>query len=301
MHVAVLGPGAIGSVFGGRLARSGVDVTLVGRPGAHVDALRTDGLRLTLPDETTERVPVDVTTDADTVDSVAVVLVCVKAYDTRSALADAEHLLTDADVCTFQNGLGNPETLAEFVPASRVLAGTTSHGATLEAPGHVRHAGVGDTYVGNYFADTDTTATALARALTDAGIETTVVADAERAVWEKVLVNVGINAVTALAGVPNGRLADTDPGERVLRRAVEEAASVADAEGVSLTVDPVAAASRVARRTAENVSSMRQDLERGRKTEIDALNGEIVARGRDHGIETPVNETLTDLVRLAQT
>lgn len=300
MRVAVLGPGAIGSLFGGRLARSSVDVTLVGRPGAHVDALHQSGLRLTLPDGTTERVDADVTTDPDTVGSVDVVLVCVKAYDTRRALSSADALLEDAAVCTFQNGLGNPETIAEFVPESRVLAGTTSHGATLEAPGHVRHAGVGDTAVGNYFADTDTTTTALARALTDAGIETTVVANARRAVWEKVLVNVGINAATALARVPNGRLADTDPGERVLRRAVEEAAAVADAEGIELSTDPVAAGLRVARRTAENRSSMRQDLERGRKTEIEALNGEIVARGRDHGIETPVNETLTNLVRLAQ-
>ncbi|QDX39598.1 ketopantoate reductase family protein [Salarchaeum sp. JOR-1] len=300
MRVAVLGPGAIGSLFGGRLDRSGVDVTLVGRPGDHVTALARDGLRLTLPDGTTERVPVDVTTHPDSVGPVDVVLVCVKAYDTRSALADADALLDGAAVCTFQNGLGNAETIAEFVPASRVLAGTTSHGATLEAPGHVRHAGVGDTVVGNYVTDTSEAATALARALTDAGIETDVVADAARAVWEKVLVNAGINAATALAGVPNGRLADTDPGERVLRRAVEEAAAVADAEGIELTTDPVAAASRVARRTAENRSSMRQDLDRGRRTEIDALNGEIVSRGRDHGIDTPVNETLTDLVRLAE-
>jgi len=299
MRVAVLGPGAVGSLFGGRLALSGVDVTLVGRPGAQVDALR-DGFTLTLPDGTMERVAVDVTTDPDTVGPVDIVLVCVKAYDTRSALADAEPLLADAAVCTLQNGLGNAEIIAEFVPDSRVLAGTTSHGATLEAPGHVRHAGVGDTVVGNYFTDTDTTTTALAHALTDAGIETEVVADAERAVWKKVLVNVGINAATALARVPNGRLADTDSGERVLRRAVEEAAAVADAEGVELTTDPVNAASRVARRTAENVSSMRQDLERGRRTEIESLNGEIVDRGREHDIETPVNETLTDLVRLAE-
>ncbi|MGB9986292.1 ketopantoate reductase family protein [Salarchaeum japonicum] len=299
MRVAVLGPGAVGSLFGGRLALSGVDVTLVGRPGAQVDALR-DGLTLTRPDGRTERVAVDVTTDPGAADPVDIVLVCVKAYDTRSALADAEPLLADAAVCTLQNGLGNAETIAEFVPDSRVLAGTTSHGATLEAPGHVRHAGVGDTVVGNYFTSTDATTTALAHALTDAGIETEVVADAERAVWEKVLVNVGINAATALARVPNGRLADTDSGERVLRRAIEEAAAVADAEGVELTTDPVNAASRVARRTAENVSSMRQDLERGRRTEIESLNGEIVDRGREHDIETPVNETLTDLVRLAE-
>jgi len=299
MHVSVLGPGALGSMFGGHLARAGVDVTLVGRPGPHVDALG-DGLHLTLPDGHTETVDVAVTTDPAAAAPADVVLVCVKSYDTEDALSGARELLADADVCTFQNGLGNAETIAEFVPRARVLAGTTSHGATLEAPGHVRHAGYGDTRVGRFFAENDDRVRALAAALTNAGIDTDVVADARAAVWEKVLVNVGINAATALARVPNGRLADTDAGTRLVQRAVREAERVADAEGVDLSEDPVEASLRVARETAANHSSMYQDLDRDRKTEIDSLNGEIVGRGRDHGVETPVNETLTDLVRLAQ-
>jgi len=299
MHVSVLGPGAVGSMFGGHLARAGVDVTLVGRPGPHVDALN-DGLRLTLPDGHTETVDVAVTTDPAAAAPADVVLVCVKSYDTEDALSGARELLADADVCTFQNGLGNAETIAEFVPRARVLAGTTSHGATLEAPGHVRHAGYGDTRVGRFFAENDDRVRALADALTNAGIDTDVVADARAAVWEKVLVNVGINAATALARVPNGRLADTDAGTRLVQRAVREAERVADAEGVDLSEDPVEVSLRVARETAANHSSMYQDLDRDRKTEIDSLNGEIVGRGRDHGVETPVNETLTDLVRLAQ-
>jgi len=299
MHVSVLGPGAVGSMFGGHLARAGIDVTLVGRAGPHVDALG-DGLRLTLPDGHTETVDVAVTTDPAAAAPADVVLVCVKSYDTEDALSGARELLADADVCTFQNGLGNAETIAEFVPRARVLAGTTSHGATLEAPGHVRHAGYGDTRVGRFFAENDDRVRALAAALTNAGIDTDVVADARAAVWEKVLVNVGINAATALARVPNGRLADTDAGTRLVQRAVREAERVADAEGMDLSEDPVEASLRVARETAANHSSMYQDLDRDRKTEIDSLNGEIVGRGRDHGVETPVNQTLTDLVHLAQ-
>ena len=161
MHVSVLGPGAVGSMFGGHLARAGVDVTLVGRPGPHVDALN-DGLRLTLPDGHTETVDVAVTTDPAAAAPADVVLVCVKSYDTEDALSGARELLADADVCTFQNGLGNAETIAEFVPRARVLAGTTSHGATLEAPGHVRHAGYGDTRVGRFFAENDDRVRALA-------------------------------------------------------------------------------------------------------------------------------------------
>lgn len=296
---AVLGAGSMGSLFAGRLAASGADVVLVGR-GEHLDAVASEGLTIVEPAGGDVDVDVATTSDPrDAADATALVL-CVKAYDTEAALKDAAPMLDiSTDVVTFQNGLGNAETIAGFVPRERVVVGTTSHGAYIPAPGVVRHAGVGDTVLGRFFAPNDGRVETYADDLTAAGIETAVTETPERAVWAKVLVNAGINPATALADVPNGALVD-DAGGRVLESAVREGVRVAVAEGVDL--DPEMAVERtraVAKRTAENTSSMRQDRLRGRRTEIEALNGEIARRGEEYEIETPVNATLADLVRLA--
>ncbi|MGB9963443.1 ketopantoate reductase family protein [Halobacterium hubeiense] len=300
MRVVVLGAGSLGSLLAGALERTDADVTLLGRESDHVRRVRADGLRLTRPDGSEDAVPVDVATDEGVTEDADLLVVCVKSYDTADAMAGVAPHLDGADVLTLQNGLGNAETVADYVPRERVLAGTTTHGAVLEAPGHVRHAGRGDTTVGRYFAANDARVDAVADCLTRAGIETTVADDPEAAVWTKVLVNAGINAATALARVPNGALVDSESGERVLRRAVAEGAAVARAEGVPVPDDAVERTREVAERTASNRSSMRQDVERGRPTEVEALNGALVRRGESHGVETPVNETLADLVRLAE-
>jgi len=299
MRIGVLGAGAMGSLFAARLAGTDAAVTLLAHESEHVAAIRRDALALERPDGSRERRPVPVVTSPADAPAFDAVLVLVKSTDTASAADEWYEALADAAVCTLQNGLGNAETLAARVPRERVLAGTTSHGAVVERPGLVRHAGVGETVVGRYFAPQDGTVRALAAALTDAGIETAVTDDPAGAVWRKALVNVGINAPTALARVENGALADTESGGRVLRRAVVEAARVARAEGVAVG-DPVAVARRVAERTATNRSSMRQDVEARRETEVEALYGAVVARAHDHDLPVPVTATLADLVRLAQ-
>ncbi|NIB99156.1 ketopantoate reductase family protein [Halobacterium sp. R2-5] len=300
MRVVVLGAGSLGSLLAGSLAGTRADVTLLGRASDHVERVRDRGLEIARPDGSEQTVPLDVATDGAAASDADLLVVCVKSYDTNEAVASVAPHLDGADVLTLQNGLGNAETTAEHVPRERVIAGTTSHGATLEGAGRVRHAGRGNTTIGRYFAANDAGVTAAAECLTAAGIETTVVEDAESAVWTKVLVNAGINAATALARVPNGALVDTESGERVLRRAVEEGVAVARAEGVGVPDDVVERTREVAERTATNRSSMRQDTERGGRTEIEALNGELARRAADHGIAAPVNETLADLVRLAE-
>lgn len=309
MHVVVLGAGSLGSLFGGLLAGTGADasagpdggveVTLLGRDGDHARRVQADGLRLTHPDGSEETVPVELATEYEAAAAADVLVVLVKSYDTADALASVAPHLDGADVLTLQNGLGNAETIAEHVPAERVIAGTTSHGAVREAPGHVRHAGPGETTIGRYFADNDARVDAVADALTAAGVETTVTADPAAAVWTKVLVNAGVNAATALARVPNGALVERDPGRRLLRRAVREGEAVARASGVAVPDDVVERARVVAERTATNRSSMRQDLERGGRTEVEALNGELARRASELGVDAPVNETLADLLRLA--
>lgn len=300
MRFGVLGAGSLGSLFAGCLAAGGSDVSVLGRANEHLERVDDQGVTVETPDGAELVGEVDASSDPSILSGVDVLLVCVKSYDTDQALTVAEPQLTpDTDVLTLQNGLGNAETIATHVPDHRVIAGATTHGATLQEPGRVRHAGGGDTRIGRYFAKNDEAVDAIATTFTDAGIETAVVDDVRDAVWEKVLVNAGINAATALARVPNGDLTD-GPGARVLRSAVQEAAQVAEADGRDVPDDIADRALTVAEQTASNHSSMRQDLDTGHRTEIDALNGELVRRADHLGVRAPVNRTLTDLVRLAE-
>jgi 2-dehydropantoate 2-reductase len=306
MRVVVQGPGSLGSLVGGLLAAAGEDVVLLGRPDSeHLGRVAAEGLVVEHPDgggETATRP--DTATDPGVAADADLVVVCVKSYDTESAARALSGRVEGADppgVLTLQNGLGNAETLAEYVPERAVLAGTTTHGAVLEGPGVVRHAGAGETTVGRYAGETDAFVREVADVLSAAGLAASVTADPERAVWTKVLVNAGINAATALARVPNGALVEHEAGGRLLERAVEEGARVARAEGVDVPDDVVERTRAVAEGTASNRSSMRQDLERGSRTEVEALHGALADRAREHeGVEAPVNRTLADLVRLAE-
>lgn len=299
MHIAVLGAGAIGSVFAGTLS-SEHTVTLVGHDTDHLRAIQAEGLTITDPDGVTSSSAVTATTDHSTVTGADVLLVAVKSYDTRSAMADVADFVRDVPVLTLQNGLGNVETISEFVRSEQVLGGTTTNGAYVVEPGHVNHTGWGQTAIGRMWGPTDPLVEDLADTFRSVGFETSVESAIERAIWEKVVINVGINPTTALARVPNGHLDRTPPGEQLLESAVREAERVAVAEGIEFSTDMVDRTRSVARDTSSNRSSMLQDIESGSKTEIEALNGAIVDRAATHGIEVPVNQTLTDLVRLLE-
>jgi len=299
--VVVQGAGSLGSLVAGLLADAGEAVTLLGHPREHLDSVATDGLVVEHPGGTETTTQPETATDPSVVGDADLAVVCVKSYDTETAARElAGHLASGTDVLTLQNGLGNAETLAEHVPPESVLAGTTTHGAVLESPGVVRHAGEGETTVGRYFAPTDQFVRTVAETLSDAGLEATATDDPERAVWTKVLVNAGINAATALARVPNGALVEAEAGERLLADAVAEGERVAEAAGVDVPEDVLEQTREVARRTATNHSSMRQDVERGSRTEVEALHGALAAQADEHDVEAPVLQTLADLVRLVE-
>ncbi|MFB6094486.1 MAG: ketopantoate reductase family protein [Halanaeroarchaeum sp.] len=302
MNVAVVGAGALGTLFAGRLAAAGTDVTLVGRPGGHVEAIQRDGIEISGVDPI-RGIEVEATTDHDAVAGSSWLLLAVKSYDTAEAMASVGDALASGPIVTVQNGLGNAETIADFVAPQRVVVGTTSHGATLDRPGVVDHAGRGDTVLGRYFGEADASdvrVETVAATLSRAGIETTVTDRPRDALWEKVIVNVAINAATALARVPNGHLVRYGPGKRLLERAAREALAVARAEGRSIDESVVDRARAVARTTASNRSSMRRDVESGSRTEIESLNGAVVSLAEEHDVSTPVNRTLADLVRLTR-
>jgi len=285
MDIVVFGAGSLGSLVGGLLARAH-DVTLVGRD-PHVRRVREAGLRVTGDVETT--VHPDARTEPPAGADLAVVTV--KAFDTDAA-ADAL-AGRDLDCClSLQNGMGNEATLATALDAP-VLAGTCTYGARLTDPGVVACTGVGEVVLGDRTGGTSEPAERVGAAFDEAGIETTVAADMPRRLWEKLAVNAGINATTALARVENGALRDGPAGE-VAHDAARETARVARAEGAELAADEaVAAVDRVVEATAANRSSMLQDVESGRRTEVDAISG-FVAAGEK---ATPVNETTARLLR----
>ena len=290
MNVVVFGAGSLGSLVGGLLTREHT-VTLVARD-PHASAVRDAGL--TVGGEFDFRVRPDATTDGTGLRADCAV-VTVKAFHTATA---AEQLASGefGAVLSLQNGMGNEAILADHLDCP-VLAGTATYGAVLSEPGHVECTGVGDVVLGARRGGRSNAADRVGEAFSAAGIETTIAEDMPRRLWEKLAVNAGINPTTALARVENGALLRGD-AEAIAATAARETAAVARAEGVELTdEDAVGAVAAVAAATAANTSSMRQDVDGGKRTEIDAINGYVVTRGREHGIETPVNRTLAGLVK----
>jgi 2-dehydropantoate 2-reductase len=295
MKVVVMGAGAMGSWVGALLAQGGQDVTLVGRKD-HVAVVSASGLLVSGKTELRVRLrAVERAADADVPD---LLVLTVKAYDTRRALADARALLGQRTrVLTLQNGLGNVEQVSEVVDERRVFAAVTTHGVTFVEPGHVRHAGVGYFRVGSP-ANEHAAAREIADAFLASGLDVEATDRILGEIWAKVVVNASINPLTAITGLRNGALLEFAPLRELMQRVVEEAVDVARAEGAPLPEDDLLLrARRVAELTAENKSSMLQDVERGRRTEVDAICGEIVARGLARGVDTPVNMTLSALVK----
>ncbi|ELY59165.1 2-dehydropantoate 2-reductase [Natronococcus amylolyticus DSM 10524] len=290
MEIVVFGAGSLGSLVGGVLARDH-EVTLVGRE-AHVDAVRER--ELALEGELEAIVEPQATTDGTEL-AADLAVVTVKSYDTRRA---AETLATGAfdAVLSLQNGMGNEELLAETL-GEPVLAGTASYGAVLREPGIVECTGVGEIVLGDRRGGGSAVADRVGEAFRSAGLETTVSESMPRRLWEKLAVNAAINPVTALTATENAAVLE-EPAADLARGATRETARVARAEGVGLSNrEALAATERVVAETAANTSSMHQDVLAERRTEIDAINGYVLERAAERGLEAPTNRTLASLVR----
>ncbi|MFB6195613.1 MAG: ketopantoate reductase family protein [Haloplanus sp.] len=292
MDVLIFGAGSLGSLVGGLLSRAH-DVTLVGRD-PHVATVREDGLRITGVD-TLETHPA-ATTDG-TGASADLAIVTVKAYDTATA---ADELATgDVDaVLSLQNGMGNEEVLASHLDCP-ILAGTATCGARLTDPGHVEWLGRGMITVGAWRPSDDAAPVErVVAALRAGGLDAETATDIRRRLWEKLAINAAINPVTALARVENGAVVESTPLSDLAATAAVETARVARDADVSLTdEDAVEAVDRVARETARNRSSMHRDVTRGRRTEIDAINGYVEERAAATDRSVPINRTLASLIR----
>ncbi|MFQ6128949.1 MAG: ketopantoate reductase family protein, partial [Thermoplasmata archaeon] len=260
----------------------------------HVSRIEREGLRITGFTEILARPKAK--ERIEDVSGYDFIFLTVKSYDTKNAMGELSNLEESCTIVTFQNGIGNLEAIEEF--ASRIIGGTTSHGATLRGPGEVLHAGIGDTIIGNYRGVLRETLDLLAGELTACRMETQVSENLMGEIWAKAIVNAGINPLTAILRAKNGYLLRNPRVTRILEQGCLEAIEVANASDVSLPEDDlVERTKRVARMTAENTSSMLQDVERKKKTEIDSITGEIVRLAKKKGVRTPINSTLLALVK----
>ncbi len=301
MKIAIIGAGAMGSLFGGLLHEAGNEVHLIDVWKEHVDTINANGLHIEGISGDRE-VKLKAHNKASEVGSCDLVIVFVKSTFTKTAIADSLSLINESTaVLTLQNGLGNADILGEVAGPDHVIAGVTSFGSTLLGPGKVRHAGSGDTYIGALAGLPNEKVEEVAAVLTKSGIKTFNSKDVMSLVWGKLIVNVGINALTALTGLLNGELLEHEETEELLELAVEEAIEVAKVKGIKfIDEDPVAHVKEVARLTGTNKSSMLQDMLNKKKSEVDFISGAVVREGKKTGVETPVNITLTNLVRLKE-
>ncbi len=300
-RIAVLGAGAVGCYFGGMLARAGAPVTLIGR-ASHVEAMTHDGLCLeTLHFQ--QQIPVTASVDIAAARDAEIVLLCVKTLDTQTAAtALAPHLADGASIVSMQNGVDNVERI-RAAAGLEAIAAVVYVAAEMTAPGHVKHTGRGDLVIGALRAhdcrpgELDRLAALFGRA----GVPCRVSQNVEADLWIKLLMNCAYNAISALSRARYGRIVGNSSTRALMKEVTAEVVAVARAAGVRFPeVDLVAAVEQLGEAMAGALSSTAQDIARGKRTEIDALNGYVARRGAELGVATPVNQTLHALVKLLE-
>lgn len=296
-RIAVVGAGAVGSYFGGMLARTGVRVTLIGRR-AHVEAIQRDGLFLDGV-RVKEHIKVAASTELSSAEDADVVLFCVKTLDTENAAkAMAPHLKPNSLVLSLQNGVDNVERIRNATGIDAVST-VVYVGAAIPQPGTVKHAGAGHLVVGDRPRRTDIEAVAamFERAEVPARISDHIGVE----LWTKLHLNLAYNAISALTHAPYGRIAADARSWAVMELATEEVMAVAAAHGVHLDEKKLMdGLVMISKSIPEAMSSTAQDIAKGRPTEMDSLNGYLAKLGADAGIPVPVNQTLYALVKLLE-
>jgi 2-dehydropantoate 2-reductase len=294
LQVAVVGAGAVGCYYGGMLARAGHDVVLIARP-QHVQAIDRDGLHM----ETQtfdEQVKLRASTQPSAVQGASLVLFCVKSTDTESAGAQIKpYLPADALVLCLQNGVDNADRLRAVLPQQEIAAAVVYVASEMAGPGHVKHHGRGELVI-----EPSSVSHTVAQALVAAGVPTEISGNVRGALWLKLIINCAYNAISAIAQRPYGEAVRSEGVHDETRDVVNECLAVAKADGVSLPGDAHAAVREIAAAMPSQYSSTAQDLARGKRSEIDYLNGFVVRRGDALGVAVPANRVLWALVKLVE-
>ena len=300
MKIAIIGAGALGSLFGGLLTKGGQEVWLFD-PIAKEHIAKINAAGLIIEEEgREERIAVRGTTKIEEIGEARLVALFVKAPYTEEAIKGALPAVgPSTQVLSLQNGIGITDILERHVGQERLLRGVTAQGSTLLGPGRIRHAGRGPTWLGRVGEKGNSSKLEeVVDSFNRAGIEAHVEGDIRKLIWKKLLINAGINALTAIFGVQNGELINDRDLRAIMRGVVCEAVTVAQAKGLDFQPGQmVHEVEEICRLTAGNISSMLQDVRRGSLTEIDYINGAIVREGERLGVETPLNHLLTRLIK----
>ena len=303
MKIAIIGAGAMGCLYGAKLSSvHDNEVFLIDVWKDHIDAINERGLMMEENGQFVQYDRVKGVMDANQAGLCDLAIVFVKSTLTSMAVKSNKAVFGPETVAlTLQNGLGNIDLIRDEIGDTNVVAGTTAHGATMLEPGKMRHAGSGKTIIGELDGNRSERIEKIASTLEKAGLLTDISDNVLGLVWDKLMVNVGINALTGITKLHNGELLDHPEIEALLEAAVTEAHAVAEAKGIRLGFqDPVGHTKEVCVATAANKSSMLQDILNHKQTEIDMINGAIVREGTQAGIETPVNFVLTSIIKFMQ-
>ncbi|MGI9425933.1 MAG: ketopantoate reductase family protein [Hyphomicrobiaceae bacterium] len=302
--VIIVGAGAMGGLFGGLLAEGGLDVTLVDVWPEHVAAINANGVHI-VGAGGERSVPVRATTSAADVTAADVVIFQCKAYANEAAAKSIRHIFTSETqtaAISFQNGLGSEEMLGRVLGADRIIGGLTAQGGLVEAPGVVRNFGDLPTYIGELSGGASSRTEAIAASFTRHGLPTMATADIRREKWRKLLGNVGLGAISAVTDMRSIEIMAVPELRGTVLRLVDEAADVAKAEGIDLDVEEARSvlmqiSDTRGGGTGQAKSSMREDIIRGRLTEIDTIHGAVAQLARKHGIATPTLDAMVGLVK----
>ena len=303
MRIIVIGAGALGSLVGGILSKRH-DVTVIGRP-SQVEVLNQKGIKIQglTRGEYHPRALVELP-EGERFD---LIILCVKSYNTDLTLGPMSKIMNeDTWILSLQNGLDNEERIKDFLRRNslpgRIMGGITCHGVTYKGPGLVKHAGKGDTMIGDFDGGGSAGQTEeirrIAQHFKKAGMDVDVVDSIDREIWAKTIINSVINPITAITGKRNGILVENLALKEIARQLIREGVAVAKAYGLDITEEEMVERTMgVAARTASNRSSMLQDIMRKRRTEIDSINGAIYHKGKEVGMDSPVNWSMYKMVR----
>ena len=303
MKIAIVGPGALGCLIAGYLKiKTKEDIWIYDNSKERALRINNNGIKVEGLGGS-HQAKVSISADTKEIGACDFVLICVKSYSTEDACKDIKDLVGENTfIVTLQNGIGNVQILNDYFGPEKVIAGITNHGSTLLGDGHVRHAGKGETIIGKSDGKLSGSLRDLQNVLTKAGFETKISKDIDSVIWGKLIINVGINALTAITRLNNGRLTEYEEARSLLRAAVQEAAKIVKRKRIKLAYDdPIQKVESVCKATSANCSSMLQDVLNKKRTEIDFINGAVVRQGKALGIATPVNEILTNLVKTIET
>jgi len=301
MRIMILGAGSIGSLFGAFLAKCGNDVVLIRR--SSVKHHEDKPVRLTVTGKTSFTVDVPILTSPCSIPYTPdLVLLTVKSYDTDNAAKMLKNIMDDDSiVLSLQNGLGNLEKISRVIKKGGILGGVTTYGAYLSDPLVVEHTGIGETIIGAYQVDDDKKVRIVAELFNNAGIKTRVTRDLNKELWVKAIVNSSINPLSAFFECRNGYLYENPILRRMVELVCKESTMIARANGVKVSCPVMLKKTfRVISDTKVNISSMLQSLSKGKKTEIDAINGVLVDTGRRLGCDVSLNNLLLSLIHIME-